>query len=286
MPCAARRINKPEQLNMSAWLGSVFTGILGILMSLLLLWLLPAHSARRSMYEVGLISSVLSLLCFFATTWIPPGKVDTSDPLMRRRYLAALEHAAGVVASDSEKPPNSRRGTWWGETSPLIHQLGVVGPPRSKYCHATRQCVPVFDHYCAFFRMPIGRDNYGVFVLTLVTTAATSICIMLNALHLLQDHTTSDEHLFIEFVGAYFGAFGLTWWILVLTQMIQCYWGVTTYELMQAERRYPGYLLDKETGELNNPYQIGCLRTAWGRICPRFGIVGGGFGFDDDNDCQ
>merc|ERR1739848_366745 len=98
---------------------------------------------------------------------------------MHQRYIAALDRVAAMTSADSDERPC---GTWWGESSPLVHQLKIVVPPRSKYCNATRKCIPIFDHYCVFLRAPIGRDNYAKFIAVLGFTAATSICVFAASL--------------------------------------------------------------------------------------------------------
>merc|ERR1712032_431246 len=102
-------------------------------------------------------TDVLGFVCFFKASGMSPGRVDSQSSRCRERYKAALRRAAMTEEHDT------RTVNWWGERAPVIHQLQIVGPPRSKYCKALRECVPIFDHYCDFLRNSVGANSYPLF---------------------------------------------------------------------------------------------------------------------------
>ena len=79
----------------------------------------------------------------------------------------------------------------------MLHELHMVGPERSKFCalslravvrwlrgSARRQCVPVFDHYCAFLRSSVGQGNYGAFFGCVLLSLTTCSCLVAAAYRL------------------------------------------------------------------------------------------------------
>ncbi|CAJ1366633.1 unnamed protein product, partial [Effrenium voratum] len=93
-------------------------------------------------------------LCFLAGARLPPGSVPATEA-RARRYKHVLQHAAAVKADD----PDPGDFNWWGTKAQVVHELEMLGPERSKFCTATRQCVPMFDHYCAFLRNSVGPGS-------------------------------------------------------------------------------------------------------------------------------
>eukprot|EP00408_Alexandrium_pacificum_P013458 CAMPEP_0171222310 /NCGR_PEP_ID=MMETSP0790-20130122/35198_1 /TAXON_ID=2925 /ORGANISM="Alexandrium catenella, Strain OF101" /LENGTH=193 /DNA_ID=CAMNT_0011688253 /DNA_START=19 /DNA_END=598 /DNA_ORIENTATION=- len=147
-----------------------------------------------------------------------------------------------------------KAGNWWGERAPVIHQLSIVGPERSKYCKATRQCIPLFDHYCAFLRNPVGQDNYAAFISTIVWSAVSCVCLAQAAAILFYGCLGGSIIWFAVGTALYFGFFACSWMMLLTYHLYLAYEGLTTWEMLQFSRKEPpAYLLDAD-GVYSNPY--------------------------------
>lgn len=218
------------------------------------------ESHRRNMCACVLVCVPAALACLFGATWVSPGCVNVSH--LRGLYVAALDHCARITMFEAGR----RRCNWWGETWPLMHALAAVGPPRSKYCYATRQCVAVFDHYCKFMRHPIGRDNYRMFLSMLLLSFFICVCLIGVAAIAL------SEKRYIPLAAltlVYFGVF-LAFWLYVLSMhLFQCFLGLTTHELIQmTSHRLPDYFFDARMGEFENPHVGRFARNLLARLCP------------------
>eukprot|EP00747_Dinoflagellata_sp_TGD_P054428 gnl/TRDRNA2_/TRDRNA2_149009_c2_seq1.p1 gnl/TRDRNA2_/TRDRNA2_149009_c2~~gnl/TRDRNA2_/TRDRNA2_149009_c2_seq1.p1 ORF type:complete len:262 (-),score=28.15 gnl/TRDRNA2_/TRDRNA2_149009_c2_seq1:12-746(-) len=221
---------------------------------------------RRLLCVVAVCSTLVGWVCFCRAAWGSPGRVDPSQPSLRQAYVAALDAAAAV----SEHDTGRKACSWWGcETSPLIHQLGMVGPPRSKFCKATRECIPVFDHYCPFLRHPVGRDNYAAFFGTILSAAVACFCLAVAAVLLL---TQTGQNGFFNLnlvVLMYFGSLASLWGVLTTWHLFLAKLGLTTNEALAMRKGYPAYLVNQETGEYYNRFDRGCLRNLGQKLCPR-----------------
>lgn len=256
---------------------SVVSGILAIIAAVVLLGLpsssWSAGAGREDVASVCRILAAVSLVCTLggSFSWCraahrAPGHVDESSPSLQSRYAAALDRAASVTAGDAGCKANN----WWGERAPVIHQLAIVGPERSKYCSSTRQCIPLFDHYCVFLRNPVGQDNYGAFLSTIMWSAISCICLMQAAVLLYYRCPEGPILWFATCTALYFGFFAMMWMMLVTYHLYLAHQGLTTWEMLQLSRRGPpAYLLDAETGAYQNPYDRGFVRNLSARIFPR-----------------
>eukprot|EP00929_Paragymnodinium_shiwhaense_P083533 TRINITY_DN44566_c0_g3_i1.p1 TRINITY_DN44566_c0_g3~~TRINITY_DN44566_c0_g3_i1.p1 ORF type:complete len:519 (+),score=69.96 TRINITY_DN44566_c0_g3_i1:60-1616(+) len=220
----------------------------------------------------SLVCTTLGCLCYFATMVSSPGVVNAECADRRARYRAALEKIAAVGTNSKEA-----HGSWCSEVGPLIHQFQIVGPPRSKYCAATRRCVPLFDHYCAFLRCTVGRDNYGYFFGTIVISTISCGCLAALAFRALteandllrrlpQESVLFSDGLAVVVVLIY-GGFAALWVILLFFHTGLACNGLTTYETLQInDGRRPSHLTDPLTGEYRNPYNRGCLLNLYYRL--------------------
>lgn len=60
--------------------------------------------------------------------------------------------------------------------------LSPQGVPRSKYCRRCHHQIARYDHFCPYFRHPIGGRNLRFFLLTLATCLAASFYLLALAL--------------------------------------------------------------------------------------------------------
>ncbi|CAJ1445545.1 unnamed protein product [Effrenium voratum] len=118
-------------------------------------------------------------LCFLAGARLPPGSVPATEA-RARRYKHVLQHAAAVKADD----PDPGDFNWWGTKAQVVHELEMLGPERSKFCTATRQCVPMFDHYCAFLRNSVGPGNYAAFISCVCCAFIVCVALSISAIRL------------------------------------------------------------------------------------------------------
>lgn len=264
LPISARCFRGPEQVQMEPRLLSLWTGSLSIVVSIVFIaWHIEyqtqaAADSRRFLAFLALSCTLVGWPCFFRASRKPCGveRIENGES-----YQAALACAAAVAAEDCERQVFN----WWGEAGPVIHQLAMVGPLRSKYCSATRRCIPVFDHYCTFLRNPVGMENYCAFAATVVlaTTACTSLSLI--SLSLMK---IGSGGVLVACVALWFGAFALAGLALCTVHLMLACRGWTTHELIQVVRsRTPPYMIDEETGAYSNPYNNGCVRNLIARLC-------------------
>lgn len=265
LPLSSRCFRGPEQVHVDARQLSLFTGSLSIVVSFFYL-VAPSfydsavHPAcQRGLAAIALLCNLLGWPCFLRASRTPTG----ADCDRRRcRYKDALDRAAAVTADDSRE----QICNWWQEREPLIHQLAMVGPMRSKYCSATRRCILVYDHYCSFLRKPVGQSNYAAFAWTV--TLATITCSCLVAIALLP-RRESHEDLLSVCVSAYFGTFVVSGLTLISIQLLLACRGLTMNEFIQIARgRTPAYLIDESSGLYLNPFDTGLLRNLIRRLHP------------------
>lgn len=186
-----------------------------------------------------------------------PGSV-TPSPERRARYRQALDHAAAVQAAD----PDSSEFCWWGTRAPMHHELEMLGPERSKYCTATRQCVPIFDHYCAFLRNSIGPGNYAAFFAAMLCAATTCLALAWAFWRVPAWHPWLCEGAAFFFALVALPLLGMLGFQCALAS-----YGLTTWEMLQMVKGRPvPYLLDAK-GEYCNPYHRGFLRNLLVRLC-------------------
>jgi len=223
---------------------------------------------RQSCALAALVTTIPCWICFIHASLAKPAVldgtakgVDSEQGLWQERYQTALTTAAEVT-QDHCRGKRVKIG-WWGERGPVVHQLAVVGPPRSKFCKATRRVVPVFDHYCAFLRAPVGIHNYWSFTGVVVLSSLTALFVAAAAmpLVLLADHL-AIALFFVLYAGTAF---------MALSGMV-CFQGtlacksLTQYELHLMNRnRPPQYMIDDD--RLVNPYSRGCARHCCGLLC-------------------
>jgi len=212
---------------------------------------------------VSVFFTMVASACWFLAACGSPGSIDPTQPALKLKYDSALVRAAAVTAADAGK----RGVNWWDETGTIIHQLRIVGPERSRYCTATRRCIPVFDHYCVFLRAPVGRDNFAAFFATLVLVVIALTCLLCAAIFEL----TSWRRFWpvSVLVILYFGPFVCMWSGRIAGDLLQIMAGLTSYELIQMKRQCPAHLVDKNTGEFSNPYNKGFVQNLRARLCPR-----------------
>jgi len=172
-----------------------------------------------------------------------------------------LSHASGITVDDAD----DKGRNWWRERNPLIHQMAMVAPARSKYCSATRQCVPIFDHYCVFLHNPVGRDNYPAFFATIVLAGLASSCLFASGVVLL---VAKKDLVFAFFAVSIFGVFTCLWVSMTYFHTMLARWGLTTHEFILCRKRVPAYLMDEERGYVN-PHDLGWVRNMLGRLCPK-----------------
>lgn len=143
----------------------------------------------------------------------------------------------------------------------------MVGPPRSKYCSATRRCVPVFDHYCTFLRNVVGQDNYAFFGGTVISATVACGCLSSIGASLLRaGHSTIANFC----VTVWFGMFALAGSLLCSLHLFLACRGLTMNELIQiSEGRMPAYLIDAKDGTYSNPYNNGCFSNLRSRLFPK-----------------
>eukprot|EP00928_Gymnodinium_smaydae_P035656 TRINITY_DN25056_c0_g1_i1.p1 TRINITY_DN25056_c0_g1~~TRINITY_DN25056_c0_g1_i1.p1 ORF type:complete len:592 (-),score=86.05 TRINITY_DN25056_c0_g1_i1:205-1875(-) len=267
----------PEVVHTEARALSVCSGILCLLLAGALALLGPPAHPEAPKWQfllciTSMVCTVAGSVCFCTAACRGPGEVDAQDKLRRQRYADALDVAASVVATDTLTDGLNH----WHERGPLIHELCIVGPPRSKYCHAARVCVPVFDHYCGFLRNAVGRDNYASFFGTLVFAVPACSCLAVvagaTALNAAEPAITT----ILVLVALFYGALTFMWASVLLYHVILAVHGLTTHEMIQLHggKGIPPQLVDANTGAFSNPYNRGLLRNWWYRVRPDRGRRG------------
>lgn len=250
----------PEQVQVCPWVTSWITAAIAVVFSIILFVTNEGCLSIRIMSVVAFISTVCGAISFYRASNMSPGSIEASAS-RRQCYEAALSHASGITADDADD-----KGTnWWQERNPLIHQMAIVAPPRSKYSSATRQCVPIFDHYCVFLRTPVGRDNFPAFFATIALAGLASVCLLASAIVLI---VAKKDLVFAFFVVAIFSVFSCLWVSMTYFYIVLARWGLTTHEFLLCRKRVPAYLMDKERGYFN-PHDLGWARNLLGRLCPR-----------------
>lgn len=266
----------PEQVQLAGRILSFFSGVLADC-SAGWLYVTPtttlpdmSHEWRQSFALAALVTTIPCWLCFIHASLAKPAVmgnmakgVNSQHDLSKERYKNALDSAAAVTQEQCGK----NRDGWWREPGPtVVHQLAVVGPPRSKFCKGTRRVVPLFDHYCAFLRAPVGVHNYWSFVGVLTLCAVTCLCVAAASmpLVLLGDHWEISLF-FVLYAGT---AFMMFVGMLFFNVTLACR-GLTQYELhLLGQGRPPSYMIDKESGRLvKNPYSRGCAHHCCGLLC-------------------
>lgn len=264
----------PEQLITEPRIVSISSGVLGLLVAPILLIYPAPHQgpaavvARQVLSLIGFLFTAAGSTCWCRAANTHPGRIDSqpnSLDKLRQEYEAALTRVAAITAEDSDE--SREHWLWpWGLTTPLIHQMSIVAPERSKYCTATRQCVPLYDHYCTFLRNPVGRDNYPMFMATI--GFSTVACVSLVAAGVILIFSQDAVAILLGSVTAmYFGIFVLLWALLSMSHYIQAYLGETTYETIQKNRGTLKYWVD-DTGVYVNPDKGACMRNFCRRLFP------------------
>ncbi|CAE7266307.1 SWF1 [Symbiodinium sp. KB8] len=144
----------------------------------------------------------------------------------------------------------------------MHHELEMLGPERSKYCTATRQCVPIFDHYCAFLRNSIGPGNYAAFFAAMLCAATTCLALAWAFWRVPAWHPWLCEGAAFFFALVALPLLGMLGFQCALAS-----YGLTTWEMLQMVKGRPvPYLLDAK-GEYCSPYHRGFLRNLLVRLC-------------------
>lgn len=272
----------PEQVQVIGRVGSLFSGVLADV-SAVWLYLTPTTTQpdmslewRQSFALAAIIATIPCWICFIHASVAKPAvqdiaakDVESLQDSQRSRYQAALASAAAVTQADYRERPARMlypaETDWWRESGPIIHQLAVVGPLRSKFCKATRRVVPLFDHYCAFLRAPVGVHNFWSFVGTVALSAITCLCVALASmpLVLLGDHWEMSLF-FVLYAGT---ALMMLSGMLCFHTTLACR-GHTQYEQHLVNRGTPpAYMINEKTGEMLHPYRRGCASHCCGLMC-------------------
>ncbi|CAE7469751.1 PAT23 [Symbiodinium natans] len=258
LPLEARCWRGPEQIHVEPRQACILCGILALVGA----WILlrgdcgEGDSAGRTAAVFSVATTCVGSLCFVAASSQSPGSVAPS-PELRTRYRQAVDHAAAVRAADADNSEFS----WWGTRAPLHHELEMVGPERSKYCTATRQCVPIFDHYCAFLRNSVGPGNYAAFFAAMLCAAATCLSLAWAFWRLPTRHVWLCEG-----AAAFFGVVALPLLAMLGFQCALASYGLTTWEMLQLVKGRPvPYLLDAN-GQFQNPYHRGFFLNLTSRL--------------------
>ncbi|XP_045123749.1 probable protein S-acyltransferase 16 [Portunus trituberculatus] len=90
------------------------------------------------------VSMTVTSFCFYASSWIPPGRVSEREQGGRRA-------------------PNT-----WRACKLCRHDV----PPIARHCQVCRMCIWERDHHCFFIGNCVGRDNINAFNLLCILTAA------------------------------------------------------------------------------------------------------------------
>ncbi|CAE7808429.1 PAT23 [Symbiodinium microadriaticum] len=260
LPLEARFWRGPEQIHVEPRQACILCGVLALIGA----WVLlrsdggaELDSAGRLAVAASLASTCIGSVCFVAAARRCPGSV-TPSPERRARYHQALDHAAAVQAAD----PDSSEFCWWGTRAPMHHELEMLGPERSKYCTATRQCVPIFDHYCAFLRNSIGPGNYAAFFAAMLCAATTCLALAWAFWRVPAWHPWLCEGAAFFFALVALPLLGMLGFQCALAS-----YGLTTWEMLQMVKGRPvPYLLDAK-GEYCSPYHRGFLRNLLVRLC-------------------
>jgi len=255
---------------------SLFTAILSALVSFCFLAVPTGLPQAVQNYQRAL---ACLCLCCTAVGWPffnrASRKADGVEcPERFERYQSALNRAAAVTVADCDREVVVN---WWGEVEPLIHEMRMVGPARSKYCFATRCCIAGFDHYCPFLRNSVSQDNYAAFAATVLLATIASGSLVGIALSVLRAGLCV---LPAYCVMLWFGGFALSGLVLCVTHCCLAWQGCTMNELVQVSKgRTPAYMFDQTSGNFNNPYRKGCVRNVQARLCPGSSepTTGGGF---------
>lgn len=259
LPLASRVCRGPEQVHVGPKNISVFSGYLAIGIACVL-FVHESSTFIRLLLLASLIFTGLGSTYFLRASWSSPGCIDNTQKSLKARYEAALNHASSITVKDA----GWNSSNYWGEHGPMIHQLSIVGPLRSKYCNARRECVPMFDHYCAFLRNSVGEGNYAFFFATTVWSTASCLCLT-SAAVLIAQMEPGGWFWVALCTAVYFGAFALLWIMLTTYHLNLARHGLTTWEMIQLTRKAPIYLLN-EAGTYSNPYSRGFWRNLLARL--------------------
>eukprot|EP00435_Cladocopium_sp_Y103_P000236 s1557_g1.t1 len=116
----------------------------------------------------------------------------------------------------------------------------MLGPERSKFCTARRQCVPMFDHYCAFLRAlalavmqvplrnSVGPGNYGAFF---GCVSCALLCCVSLVLAAAQEGRTG--------ILCFFATVSLPLGAVLLFHLALAAFALTTWEMLQISRGRP-----------------------------------------------
>lgn len=265
LPLMARCCRGPEEVQVDSRQLSLFTALLCALLSVLLIAVptgLPqaVQNYQRMLAYLCLCCTVIGWPCFYRASRRADG---VECPERFAQYHSACNRAAAVTVADCDREESN----WWGEVEPLIHQMGMVGPARSKYCFATRRCIAEFDHYCSFLRNSVSQDNYPAFAATVLLATVACGCMFGIAVSMLRAGLCVFPAYFIIL---WFGAFTFSGVFLCVTHCCLAWQGCTMYEMYEVTNgRMPAYMVDQALGDFKNPYRKGCVQNVRARLCPR-----------------
>jgi len=265
-PLLARRCAGPDIVRVEHVHASIASGLGSLVVAGATLAGLPCLGTASDLAGVRdaarllLLFTSATFVCYFATVRTAAGVV-ARDANHADVYEAALRSVAAVTA---ESP--AWRASWWGVPGPVVHQLRVVGPARSKFCTGQRQIVPEYDHYCTFTRSPIGRDNYMYFMATIIFAALTCIwtCGIAVALFPFDWSVCFFVVLILYYVLA-----AATFVALVFSNLYHAKLGVTTWEMEQLRRGKPPAYFVPYNGVFVSPrFNRGFIRNLLIRLFP------------------
>ncbi|CAL1162023.1 unnamed protein product [Cladocopium goreaui] len=240
---------RPEQVQAHPREACVLCGLLALIAAWSMSFSGDADDCRLLCF-IAFSCTLIGSCCFFTAVCRSPGACQLSRAEWRRGYEEALRHAAAITWTSPEEAFN-----WWGTKGTVIHELQMLGPERSKFCTARRQCVPMFDHYCAFLRNSVGPGNYGAFF---GCVSSAFLCCVSLVLAAAQQGRTG--------ILCFFAMVALLLGAVLLFHLALAAFALTTWEMLQISRGRPlPYLLD-EKGEYRNPYDRGFLRNLKARV--------------------